>query len=214
MTLDSILVLAAAVAALAAKPGAGMMMVMSRTIAQGMGACLTFVLGFCIVSLLFLGLVIFGYKFTENVDIVFISIIIKSLSAVYLIWLGVKGFQQASEQYYVEEVKIENFFDNLTASIFLTLSNPLAIVFYAGVLPTILDVSAISFQDVFIVSMVIIVVEYTVAIAYSLPLVLYRKRMKPEFFRGLKYFSSVVIIMVGLYIGYTALPAKDLASVF
>ena len=118
MTLDSILLLATAVFALAIKPGAGMMMVMSRTMAQGMSACLTFALGFCIVSLLFLGLVIFGYKFIETVDIVLISIVIKSFSAVYLIWLGVKGLQQASEPLYVEGTKKNSFYENLQLQLF------------------------------------------------------------------------------------------------
>lgn len=214
MTLDSIIILATAVAALAAKPGAGMMMVMSRSIAQGMSACLAFVLGFCVISLLFLALVIFGYKFMEGIDVVFISIIIKSISAVYLIYLGIKGIQQASEPFYVEETKAESFFDNFTASLLLTLSNPLTIVFYAGILPTILDVNNIGGSDILTVAIVICVVELVVAVAYSFPFVLFRHKVKPEFFRGLKYFSSFVIILVGLYIGYTTLPAQDLTSVF
>ncbi len=214
MTWDAVLILAAAVMGLAIKPGAGMTMVMSRTITQGMGACLTYALGFCIVSLFFLGLVIFGYKFAEDIDIVFISIVVKSLAAVYLIWLGFKGLRDLQEEYHVQELQEESFVDNLTASIFLTLSNPLTIVFYAGVIPTILDVQAIMPMDILIISIVICVVEFAVAVGYSLPLALYRYKLKPEFLRGLKYFSSIVIIMVGLYIGYTALPAKDLTSVF
>ena len=214
MTIESILLLATAVFALAIKPGAGMMMVMSRSLSQGISACLTFILGICLVSLLFLGLVIFGYKFVEGVDIVFVSIVIKYFSAVYLIWLGVKGLQQANEPFFVEETKIESFYDNLIASIFLTLSNPLTIVFYAGILPTILDVNSIQKTDVFIVAVVICIVELVVALGYSLPLIWYRHKMKPEFFRGLKYFASIVIILVGLYIGYSALPAEDLKLVF
>ena len=214
MTLEAVLLLATAVFGLAIKPGAGMMMVMSRTIAQGMSACLTFVLGICIVSLLFLSLVVFGYKFIEGIDMVFISIVIKSFAAVYLIWLGVKGLGQASEPFYVEEAKVESFYDNLIASIFLTLSNPLTIVFYAGILPTILDINAIQKTDVLTMAFVICIVELVVAVGYSLPLVFFRHKAKPEFFRGLKYFSSIVIILVGLYIGYTALPAEDLRAVF
>ena len=214
MTWDAVFILAVAVMGLAIKPGAGMMMVMCRTLAQGMSACLTYALGFCIVSLVFLGLVIFGYKFADDIDVVFISIVVKSLAAVYLIWLGFKGLRDLQEEYQVKELKEENFVDNLTASIFLTLSNPLTIVFYAGVIPTILDVRSISFMDILIISIVICVVEFAVAIGYSLPLALYRYKLKPEFLSGLKHFSSIVIILVGLYIGYTALPAKDLTSVF
>lgn len=213
MTTEAILTFALAVGALAIKPGAGMMMVMSRAISQGMGAVLIFTAGFCIISILFLGLVIFGYKFVE-VDLVFISIFIKSLAAVYLIWLGVKGVMKAQEKYYMAETKVETFVENLSASLVLTLSNPLTIIFYAGIIPTILNVKTISFDDFVIFSVVIILVEYAVAIAYSSPLLLFRKKIPDSFLRGLAYFSSIVIMMVGLYIGYTALRSEALLAVF
>ncbi len=214
MTLESILVLAVAVMGLAIKPGAGMMMVMSRTLAQGMGACLAFAAGFSIVSIIFFLMVVFGYKFTTHLDIVFISIVIKSFSAVYLIWLGIKGIQEEQDTLSFDGEKVVTFSDNLMASIFLTLSNPLTIVFYAGVLPTILDVKNITTSDIFTVSLVVIIVEFTVSICYSLPILWCRHKMTKELFSGLRYFSCIVLILVGFYIGYTALPAQDLKSVF
>lgn len=213
MGMDAIITFAIAVGALAIKPGAGMMMVMSRAIAQGVGAVLMFVAGFCIISILFLGLVIFGYKFVE-VDLVFISILIKAFAAAYLIWLGIKGLMKAQEPHYMEESKIETAWENLSASLMLTLSNPLTIVFYAGILPTIMSVKNVGMAEFTTLSVVIIFVEYLVAIVYSAPLLLYRKKIPDSFLRGLAYFSSIVIILIGLYIGYTALPSKDLTTVF
>lgn len=213
MTLQAILTLAMAVFALAIKPGAGMMMVMSRSLSQGMGACLTFVLGINIVSIFYLMLVFFGFKYAQ-VDLVFISILIKSIAAVYLIWMGVKGLQQNNKGLSVDEVGARNFFDNFSASILLTLSNPLVIIFYAGIIPTILDVATLTWHDLFVISLVIIVVETVVAVAYSAPLVFYRHKVNKSFLEGMRVFSSIVIICVGLYIGYTALPAEDLKAVF
>lgn len=213
MGIEAILTFAIAVGALAIKPGAGMMMVMSRAIAQGFGAVLAFVLGFCVVSILFLGLVIYGYQFIA-VDIVFISILIKSLTATYLIWLGVKGVMKAQERYYMEDLKIQTMWDNFSASIMLTLSNPLTIVFYAGILPSVVDIESIGLAEFNVLSLTIIVVEFAVAIAYSCPLLLYRKKATDNFLRGLTLFSSIVLILVGLYIGYMAVAAEDLQSVF
>lgn len=213
MTIDAIFTLVIAVAALAAKPGAGMMMVMSRSIAGGWSACLMFVVGFCIISIFFLGLVVMGYKYAD-IDLVFISILIKTVAAVYLIYLGIRGLQNARQELNIEQTKIENAYENLTASIVLTLSNPLTIVFYAGIIPTIINVNQISWNDFFIMSTVIIIVEFAVAIAYCAPLIMFRYKIKQQSLYGLKIFSSTVIILVGLYIGYTAIPAKDLLSVF
>jgi threonine/homoserine/homoserine lactone efflux protein len=214
MAFESILLLAAAVMGLAIKPGAGMMMVMSRTLAQGMNACIAFAAGFSVVSILFFLLVVFGYKFASGLDMVFIAIVVKSFTAVYLIWLGVKGIQEEQEDMSFDGEKVVTFLDNFLASVFLTLSNPLTIVFYAGVLPTILDVENITFTDILTVSGVITVVEFAVAIGYSLPILWCRHKMNKDLFVGLKYFSSIVLIIVGLYIGYTALPAEDLKLVF
>ena len=110
MTLQAILTLAMAVFALAIKPGAGMMTVMSRSLSQGLGACLTFILGICIVSIFFLLIVVFGFKYI-SVDMVFISILVKSIAAVYLIWLGIKGLQEDNSALSIDEVEARNFFD-------------------------------------------------------------------------------------------------------
>ncbi len=213
MTLEAILTFGIAVAALAIKPGAGMMMCMSRSVAQGFTACLAVITGFCVISILFLGIVVLGYT-VADVDLVFISIFIKAFTATYLIWLGVKGLQKAAQPYYMEDMKAESVFDNFTASLMLTLSNPLTIVFYAGILPSILMVNEITISDFGVLSFTIIFVEFVVGIAYCAPLLLFRKKIPQSFLRGLAYFSSIVLILIGLYIGYNALPSKDLTSVF
>lgn len=213
MTLEAILTFAVAVAALAMKPGPGMAMVMSRAMSQGFWAVIAFVLGFCLVSILFLGLVVFGFKYVD-VDLVFISILVKTMAAVFLIWLGIKGLQNVNETFQVQKIDVEKLFDNFSASIMLTLSNPLTIVFYAGMLPTIMNVKEVSWNDFAILAFTICVVEYVVAITYSSPFLLFRKKIPQSFMRGLSYFSSIVIILVGFFIIYTTLPSKDLTSVF
>jgi len=77
-----------------------------------------------------------------------------------------------------------------------------------------LDVATLTWHDLFVVSLVIIVVETVVAVSYSAPLVFYRHKVNTSFLEGMRIFSSIVIIGVGLYIGYTALPAEDLKAVF
>jgi len=213
MTIESILTFAIAVGALAIKPGAGMMMVMSRSIAGGWPACLAFVSGFCVVSLLFLGFVVLGYRFVA-VDMTFISILIKSLAAVYLIFMGIKGLQTAQDELILQKTKVEGIWDNFSSSVMLTLSNPLTIVFYAGILPTVLDVQSMTTYEIAIIAMVIIAVGFAVAIAYCAPLILFRYKFEQKSLKGLKIFSSLILILVGLYIGFTAINAQDLLTVF
>lgn len=213
MTLEEILPLAFAVFVLAIKPGAGMMMIMSHTISQGMKGCLSFLLGVNVVNMIFLAIVLAGFHVVD-VDILFISILLKSLAAVYLIWLGIRGFQTMDVPLELEKMQVHNFFDTFSSAFMLTLSNPLVIVFYAGILPTVLDASNIDTIDIFAVAAVIIIVESVVAILYSTPLAFFRYKMSESFLKGLKIFSASMTILIGLYIGYTALPAKDVISIF
>lgn len=213
MGFEEIVTLAIAVLGLALKPGPGMMMVMSRTMAQGMGACFTFLIGFLLITFLYLVLVFVGFQ-TLNMDMVFITILIKSLAAIYLIYIGVKGLQSPDVAYGKEEAEGHSFFDNLSASIMLTVSNPLVIVFYAGILPSLLDISTMSFNDMAIIVLVVLAIEGLLPILYCLPFALFRTKIPMSFLKGMRIFSSVIVILIGLYIGYTAVPAQDIMSVF
>ncbi len=213
MTLEAIITLTIAVLGLAIKPGPGMMMVMSRTMGQGMKACFTFLIGFLLITFLYLVLVFIGFQMT-NIDLTFILILIKSLAAVYLIYIGVKGLQNPDVAYLNETPEGHSFFDNLSASIMLTISNPLVIVFYAGILPTLIDVSNITMNDMALITMIVLFIEGIVPILYCAPLAFYRKTISLEFLKGLRIFSSIAIILIGLYIGYTAIGSEDILAVF
>jgi threonine/homoserine/homoserine lactone efflux protein len=211
MDLHTIFTFAMAVFALAIKPGPGMMTVISRTLVQGMPACFAFLSAVCIVSLLYLGLVLTGLRFAEE-DLVFISILLKAAAAAWLIYLGVKGLQNPDIDMALE-YKEQRVFDIFTASLILTLSNPLVIVFYGGLVPSLIDINNISFDDVLILSFVIVVVEVSVAVAYCLPFAYSRNFITPTLLRKVNIGSSIVLILVGLFIGYSAMPANDILSV-
>lgn len=212
MDFQTIITFGLAVFALAVKPGPGMMTVISRTISHGMIGCYAFLLAVCLVSYFYLGLVLAGLKFAAE-DLVFISILLKSCCAVYLIYLGVKGLMNPDVELKIDEGKEQKLFDDFTGFLMLTLSNPLVIVFYGGLVPSILDVSAIGFGEVLTLMVVITVVEVAVAITYCLPFALSRNFLTPAILRRVTIGSSIVLILVGLYIGYSALPAQDVVSV-
>jgi threonine/homoserine/homoserine lactone efflux protein len=213
MTLEAIITLSIAVLALGMKPGPGMMMVMSRTISGGMSACFAFLVGFLTMTFVYLVLVFFSFQYV-NLDLIFISILIKSVAAVYLIYVGSKGILYPDVSYGFEEPQGHSFFDNLSSAFILTASNPLVIVFYAGILPTIIDVNLISMEDIIVITSVVLILEGGLVILYCLPFAMFRKKIPTDFLKGLRIFSSIVIILIGLYIGYTALPSMDLTSVF
>ena len=212
MDYQAIITLALAVLALALKPGPGMMMVMSRTIAQGLSACFAFMAGFLIVTFAYLLIVFVGFNI-PGLDTVFLIILIKAFAAAYLIWLGFKGLKDIHLAYNEKDIEEQSFFDTFSAAVMLTISNPLVIVFYAGILPTLLDINAMSIDDMIIITFVVLTIEAIVPFLYCVPLALFRKKIPIDWLKGMRVFSSIVIILIGLYIGYSMLPANDVAFV-
>lgn len=202
-----------AVLALAMKPGPGMMAIMSRTLSQGMKACFVFMAGFCIVCMVYLSLVLAGLKFAHD-DLLFISILLKALAAVYLIYIGLKGLQNLDVDLTLREHKQESLFETFTGAIMLTIANPLVILFYGGLMPTVVDIPTLTLADGIIIGAIICFVETSVAVAYCLPVALSRSAFSGKMMRNINFAASIIMILVGLVIGYSAMPAKDLLSVF
>lgn len=208
MDLQATITLFLAVLGVAIKPGPGMMAIMSNTMSQGMKGCLVFMLGVSIVTLFFLGIVFAGIRFAQD-EILFISIFLKALTAVYLIYLGVKGLRDPDVHFSVYENKEQKLFDTFTASLMVTVANPLVIVFYGVLLPSLIDFSAMGFADMMEVCAIVIFVEVGVAVLYSLPIAYSRGFITPKLLRNVSMLSSVILIVVGLVIGWSALPARD-----
>ncbi len=213
MGLESIIALFLGVAVLAAKPGPGMVTVASKAIGEGIKPVLFFMVGTNLVKILFFGVAVLGVSFA-NGDMLFVSILVKSLAAVYLIYIGVQGLQKFDiEMPYGDKPSIQTgFLENFIAGFVMTLSNPFDILFFAGILPTILNVLQISFDDFLLGAFVIVAADSVVALSYAIPLSLSRKSFTESFLKKVNIVSSIMIILVGLYIGYSALPAKDLLS--
>jgi len=212
MGFQTTITFALAVLALAIKPGPGMMTIISRTMASGLKGTFTFIAGLCLVSFSYLGLVLAGLRFAEE-DLMFVSILLKAFAAVYLIYLGVKGLQNPDVELSPVEGQEQKLFDTFTGAVMVSLSNPLLIVFYGGLVPSIIDVSQIRVADVIIMCSIIFVVELGVALAYCIPVALSRNIITPMLLRRVTIGASCVLILVGLYIGYSALPANDVLTV-
>lgn len=213
MDFAAILTFFLGVFALAVKPGPGMLAMASRAISQGIGALLLFVAGMNLVKLFFLAIVILGFGIAED-ELIFISILIKSLAAVYLIWIGFKGVANPDIDISISENKVTRSFESFNAGVLVTISNPFDILFFAGILPTIIDVKDVGLIEYLIFAGIIIVVETGVALSYSIPMALSRGFFTPSLMRNINLGASIALIIVGFIIGYSALPAHDLISVF
>lgn len=221
MDFQAIATLAFGVMVLAVKPGPGMLAVASRALGQGMGAVGAFVTGTNLVKILFFGLVVAGFT-VGGEKLLFASILIKALAAVYLIRIGVKGLQEGGPPAGWEDLDIERaekprkalLWENFSAGFVLTLSNPFDILFFAGILPTILDVTKVGFGDFLTGAAVIVAADLVVAFSYAVPLALSRRLLGAKMLEKMNLLSSIAIILVGLIVGWSAIPAQDLMAVW
>lgn len=213
MSIESLLALAAAVFVFALKPGPGIMMAMTRSVSDGFKGLGTFLIGFNIGLGVYLAIVFIGLE-TLHIDIVFLSILVKSLAAVYLIYLGLKGFQTPNPKITIEESETKSMLDNISSAMMLTLSNPMVIVFYASIIPVFIAPDTITLDMILVIMAMLMIIDTLGMVIYCLPLILFRKTIPQSFMDKVRIVSSAIIILIGLYIGYTAIGASDILSVF
>ncbi len=227
MDIQAFFALAIGVMLLAVKPGPGMLAVASRALGQGMPSVIAFVTGTNLVKVLFFTIVVLGFTVVED-HLLFVSILVKSLAAVYLIWLGIKGLQASEviDDFATLEAEVEGdqkpseqsaegatLFENFSAGFMLTLSNPFDILFFAGILPTIVDVSDVGAAQYILAAVIIVVSDLIVAFSYAIPLALSRFLFSKKALASMNTWSSVAIIVVGLIVGFSAIPASDVKAI-
>jgi threonine/homoserine/homoserine lactone efflux protein len=212
MSSESLLAFALAVLIFSLKIGPNITAAMSYSIASGVRGLIPYLLGFYVALSIYLVIVFIGLD-ALNIDIVFVAILIKSLAAVFLIWIGIKGLKNEDLGTPLEDESPQKFFDYFTGAFILTLSNPLVIVFYASIIPVFFDHESLTLDSKFVLGGLILLLDSVGAIVYCTPLILFRKKLPKSFVIHVKTLSSIIIILIGLYIGYTAIGAADVLKV-
>ncbi|MFO7445327.1 MAG: LysE family translocator [Ignavibacteriaceae bacterium] len=131
---------------LAATPGPGVFGSMSKAVAEGYKASLYFIGGLALGDVMFFILALIGMS-TISIVMGEMFFIIKIAGGLYLIYLGVKMFR--TKNLSAAEIKAENKsgFKTFLGGLLLTLGNPKPILFYASVVPTIININEVRLID-------------------------------------------------------------------
>ena len=167
MTPTSLLTLFTAMFVLALVPGPVVFAVVARAFSSGLKHAIYLVLGVLLGDFVFIILALFGLSaLAQMMGDTFV--IIKYLSAAYLIWLGV-GLLRAKSSHVALEAPAHNASraDFLTG-IIIALGNPKAIIFYVGFFPAFVDISQVTLQDTGLIMLVATVAFGSVNVAYAL----------------------------------------------
>jgi threonine/homoserine/homoserine lactone efflux protein len=157
-----------AFAASAAAPGPEIAGLLARALSNGMLAGLPLALGIILGKILMLTAAIVGLTaLVEVLGPIFVAL--KFLGAAYLVWLGVRKWKNAGRMLAAaERTKPVNFTVEVGLGLAMTLSNPIAIVFYMALLPGVIDVSGVTLGSYAILCLILTGVMIAVALGYGL----------------------------------------------
>jgi threonine/homoserine/homoserine lactone efflux protein len=199
MTWQASVALFWALVILAAIPGPGILVVVSRTLTRGLRAGATTTLGIISGDFIFIALAIAGLSaLAEQYQTAFL--VVKYLGAAYLMYLGLSLLLRQPGQGNPEPRKGLHSVHYL-AGLLTTLSNPKAILFYASFFPAFVDLSAIATLDfIWILSLA------TVAVGgVMMTYVWLAHRGKSSFAsrrhsKGLRYASGITLFGSGIFV--------------
>ncbi|MFT7682408.1 MAG: threonine/homoserine/homoserine lactone efflux protein [Moritella dasanensis] len=156
MSLESAITFFIAIFIFGITPGPGVFAILARAMVDGPKKCIMLAMGMIGSDVIYLILACFGLAtIAENWSEVFTAI--RYLGACYLIYLGYKMIKalpqiksdiEAETTAHKEKASLASF----TQGFFISASNPKVILFYISFLPTFIDLTVLTAQDIALVS--------------------------------------------------------------
>ena len=169
MHVSVLLAFAAALAIAVAIPGPGIFAVVSCALARGFREALALIVGVIIGDLLYFTLAVLGMAALAR-SMGGFFLIIKLAGAAYLVWLGLKLWRQPPVALSANggiSPGRRGLRRSLLGGLMVTISNPKAIAFYAGLLPTFVDLAKLSAGEALAMGGIVVVIVGAIPAAYA-----------------------------------------------
>lgn len=169
MHLPVLAAFAAALAIAVALPGPGIFAVVSCALGRGLRVALTLIAGMIMGDLIYFYLAVFGMT-TLARSLGEFFIVVKFASAAYLVWLGLKLWREKpAGPAVVDAAASRPPADRRTlfAGFLVTIGNPKSIAFYAGLLPTFIDLEKLSVVDALAMGGIVVLIVGLIPAAYA-----------------------------------------------
>lgn len=200
MHLTDFLAFAAALAVAVAVPGPGIFAVVSCALGRGFREALALIAGVILGDLVYFTLAVLGLAaLARSMGEFFL--IIKLAGAAYLIGLGVKLWRQPPVALVVQDGAgpLHGFRRSLLGGFVVTLSNPKAIAFYAGLLPTFVDLDQLSTGEALVMGTIVVFLVGVIPAAYALAAASSRRFLaRPDRLRLMNRTAGTMMIGTGL----------------
>lgn len=194
------------------KPGPGQAFKITRALNDGFIPAFYVVLGIITACLFYFLVAVLGLKILTEF---FYDIrnILKFVGGAYFLYVGYQGFKNIKSGHWqgrVTKSQKRTFVENFTAGLLLSLSNPLDIVYFLGIMPTLVPVGAFTTQDIILGMTILIAVALTVDLMVLLLVGQVKEALSDtSFVKRLNIVTSAGFILIGLFLFYSAFFMSD-----
>jgi threonine/homoserine/homoserine lactone efflux protein len=200
MSIESVGMFSLAFFLLALAPGAGLAMILSRTLGSGITAGYAVTAGLVIGDFIFMGIAAAGMSaIAQTMGPMFQ--VLKYLGAAYLLWLGYKALTAEAKPIEVQAQRSGSLLREVMMGLLVTLGNPKPILFYGALMPSLMNMNAIAFKDYLILGAIVIVISTIVYGAYMLAIERARRAlMSARATKRLNQVTGVMFIGSGIWV--------------
>lgn len=194
-------IFAVALSIAVATPGPGIFAVTSCAIGRGLREAIALTCGIVIGDWIFFLLAAVGMTALAH-SMGDLFVIVKLASAAYLIWLGVKLWRvrvESAPDTAAPALRRRSFGRNVLAGTALTLGNPKTIAFYAGLLPTFIDLKQLTAADTVTMMLIMAPIVFGIPSTYAIAAARARRFLqKPRRLRVLNRTAGTMMIGAGV----------------
>ncbi len=184
---------------LSATPGIGVLSSISTALSKGFKSSLLFISGLVIGDIFFFILAIAGMSAISKI-MGQLFFIIKILGGLYLIYIGLQIIKHRKDEIVFNGFKTTKY-KTLLSGLLVTLGNPKPILFYASIVPTIIDIHQINLYEVIAIISIISLISFIVIGSYCyLALVSKSLLFQQKYQNKIQFTSGAIMISAGSYI--------------
>lgn len=194
MTLAGFITYSAALALAVAVLGPGIVALVARGLGSGFRATLPMALGIALGDLVYLTAAVMGLAFLAK-SFGFVFLMLKYAGAAYLAFLAFKFWTNGVGIEKVEARRAEGLVASFLSGLMVTLGNPKVMVFYLALLPAIVDLNSVTFQDY----VILVVLTSFILLAILLPYLALATRTRAllQTPKALRRISRVAAVFLG-----------------
>jgi threonine/homoserine/homoserine lactone efflux protein len=208
MTAETILIFAVSIALLYIKPGPNQAMKITRALNDGFLPAWFFTLGATSTVMFYFIVAGLGASLTQTfLDAA--GFYFKIIGGLYLLFLGYRGFSRIEKGVWhgrVDHNHKTTFLENFITGVVMTLANPITIFYFAGIVPSFMELGQLTPQDL-LVGVCVIAFVGNMADILLIGLVAQTKQAlsSTRIVKRVNVLSSIGFILIGAFFLYSAL---------